>query len=136
MKKIFLMSILGLIILNGSNTLVNADEQEAINPYEVEQINEIYPRISWSGSAYISRAWTNITASNNLFNDSPKVTNNASNVGTLSIRVINGKGAQVGSVKTVGPGQTVTLDKIPAISGTYTIQGYSGTPGTYTLSIT
>lgn len=43
-EKNFLMSILGLIILNEDNILVDADEQESINPYEVTSGTKIISR--------------------------------------------------------------------------------------------
>ena len=72
---------------------------------------------------------------NNVFPDSPTVTSDANNPGTVTLRVIDDKGKQVGSTKTVSPGKDVVLDQIPALSGTYTIQGKASVAGTYTFNV-
>lgn len=45
------------------------------------------------------------------------------------------KGNQIGSTKSVLPGEDVVLDQIPAFSGTYTIQGKASVDGTYTFNV-
>lgn len=97
---------------------------------------EIQPRINWSGTAKLNTtSYQNITSSNNVFPDSPTVTSDANNPGTVTIRVIDGKGKQVGNTKTIAPGKDVVLDQIPALSGTYTIQGKASVAGTYTFNV-
>ncbi len=102
-------------------------------PYAEEEIEEV----CWSGSAYVSTSYyCNVTSSNNIFPDSPKVTNNANNPGTIKVRIINSSGQQVGEVKTIAVGESVTMDQIPAFSGTYTLQAKAtATSGYYTISI-
>ena len=82
-----------------------------------------------------AKQWCNVTSSNNLFPDSPKVTNDASNPCSIKVRIVNEAGAVVGKEKEVEVGKSVTMDKIPALSGTYTLQAYSETAGNFTISI-
>ncbi|WP_274653271.1 hypothetical protein [Paenibacillus humicola] len=97
---------------------------------------EIVPYVNWTGSAYITtNAYSNITSSNNFFNDSPLVTNSANSPGTITVRILDSKGAQVGSTKTIAAGKSVRLDQIPWNSGTYTLQGKGSVSGTYYISI-
>lgn len=97
---------------------------------------EIQPRINWSGTAKLNTtSYQNITSSNNIFPDSPTVTSDANNPGKVTLRVIDDKGKQIGSTKTVSPGDDVVLDQIPALSGTYTIQGKASVAGTYTFNV-
>lgn len=96
----------------------------------------IVPYVNWSGSAYLSKNnYTNITSSNNVFNDSPKVTNGADSPGSVTVRIVNGKGEVVGSAQTIQAGSSVRLDQIPWNSGTYTLQGKGSVAGTYYISI-
>jgi hypothetical protein len=96
----------------------------------------VQPRINWTGTAKLNTtSYQNITSSNNVFPDSPTVTSDANNPGTVTLRVIDDKGKQVGSTKTVSPGKDVVLDQIPALSGTYTIQGKASVAGTYTFNV-
>ena len=66
---------------------------------------------------------------------SPWSPSDANNPGTVTLRVIDDKGKQVGSTKTVSPGKDVVLDQIPALSGTYTIQWKASVAGTYTFNV-
>lgn len=97
----------------------------------------VTPRINWTGTAKLNTSdYANITSSNNVFPDSPLVTSNGNNTGAVYIRVLDEDGAIVGGIKKVYPGRSVRLDQIPALSGTYTIQGKAvSTPGTYTFNI-
>ena len=96
----------------------------------------VQPRINWTGTAKLNTtSYQNITSSNNVFPDSPTVTSDANNPGTVTLRVIDDKGKQVGSTKTVSPGKDVVLDQIPALSGTYTIQWKASVAGTYTFNV-
>ena len=83
----------------------------------------VQPRINWTGTAKL-----NTTSYQNITSD-------ANNPGTVTLRVIDDKGKQVGSTKTVSPGKDVVLDQIPALSGTYTIQGKASVAGTYTFNV-
>lgn len=80
--------------------------------------------------------YSNIVTSNNVFPDNPKVISDANNPGTVLIRVKSSTGEIIGNVKRVAPGQSVTLDTIPAMSGTYVIQGQAGVSGNYYFHIT
>ena len=94
------------------------------------------PRIKWTGTAQLNPdVYSNITASNNIFPDSPLITSSSKNPGIVTVRVINSKGNQVGGTKTMRPGESARLDRIPANSGTYTIQGYAEVAGEYTFSV-
>ena len=107
-------------------------------PNEPIAQDEAHPRIKWSGSAELTATtWNNITSSNNLFPDSPLITSDPKNPGTVTVRVLNGDGTQVGGTKTMRPGESARLDQIPAFSGTYTIQGkvYSGQNGKYEFTV-
>lgn len=101
------------------------------------QSSTVQPRVNWTGVAYVSKAyWCNITSSNNLFPDSPLVTNHAGNPGEIKVRIINEDGKQVGETKTVKAGKSVRMDQIPAASGTYTLQAKATkTNGNYTITI-
>lgn len=79
--------------------------------------------------------YNNIATSNNLFPDQPIVYSNGNNPGTVLIRVLDDKGQVVGNVKRVAPDSSVRLDTIPAMSGTYTIQGQTAVSGNYTFTI-
>lgn len=133
----FSLFSLGLFT-QGESALANTKDSTSpeIQLAETNEEPVIVPYINWSGSAYISKDnWSNITSSNNFFKDSPKITNNSNNPGDLTVRVLNSKGAQVGSSKTVKLGKTVKLDQIPAFSGTYTIQAKSTKAGYHTIKV-
>lgn len=52
------------------------------------------------------------------------------------MRIINSKGKKVGRTKTIKAGKTVKMDKIPALSGTYTLQAMAvDKAGSYTITI-
>lgn len=109
---------------------------EIVSPDIPTEYTEIQPRINWSGTAKLNTtSYQNITSSNNVFPDSPTVTSDANNPGKVTLRVIDDKGKQIGSTKTVSPGDDVVLDQIPAFSGTYTIQGKASVAGTYTFNV-
>ena len=97
----------------------------------------VQPRIKWTGNAYVAlNEWCNVTSSNNIFADSPTVTSYASNPGLVQLRIINEAGAQVGRIQSVNSVNSVTMDKIPALSGTYTLQARAVTsPGVYTFTV-
>ncbi|MDQ0658778.1 T9SS type A sorting domain-containing protein [Paenibacillus sp. W2I17] len=96
----------------------------------------IVPYVNWSGSAYLTtNAYSNVTSSNNFFNDSPTVTNDANSPGTITVRIVNSSGEQVGSTKTISAGKSANLDSIPWNSGTYTLQAKGSKAGYYNISI-
>jgi len=132
MKKTIIISCLSLSIFGAMGT-TNANAAELV----VNESGEIRPYISWSGNAYLTtKAYSNVTSSNNIFTDSPVVTNASGNKGTIKVKVVNEKGEQVGGVKEVAPGKSVRLDKIPFGSGTYTIKAQAvDKEGTYLISI-
>lgn len=118
MKKVIIASCLSLSIL-GVSTASNIANAEELTSSD----GEITPYVNWSGSAYlVTNAYSNVTSSNNIFADSPTVTNNVANAGSIKVRIVNSSGKQVGSVKEIGKGKSVVLDQIPAFSGTYTLQ--------------
>jgi len=98
---------------------------------------EITPYVNWSGQAYlITVAYSNVTSSNNVFNDSPTVTNASGNPGKIKVKIVDAYGKQVGKVKEIGKGKSVKLDTIPWNSGTYTLKAMAvDQKGQYTISI-
>ncbi|MEE4565843.1 hypothetical protein [Paenibacillus polymyxa] len=134
-KKVALFSSASVLALAiGSSSAVMAA------PVENESLNKdgrvVVPYVNWSGSAYLTTgAYSNITSSNNIFNDSPTVTNSANSPGSVTFRVIDETGAQVGSTKTVAAGKSTELDSIPWNAGTYTLQGKGSKTGYYNISI-
>ena len=135
-NKIIISSVLvSTILLGASVTTFASNSNDSLNN-SVESI-EKGAKVKWKGTAYLSKGnWCNVTSSNNIFPDSPKVTNYGSNPSTIKVRIINSNGAQVGETKSIAPGQTVRLDRIPAFSGTYTLQACpDGDSGYYTISI-
>lgn len=135
-NKIIISSVLvSTILLGASVTTFASNSNDSLNN-SVESI-EKGAKVKWKGTAYLSKGnWCNVTSSNNIFPDSPKVTNYGSNPSTIKVRILNSNGAQVGETKSIAPGQTVRLDRIPAFSGTYTLQACpDGDSGYYTISI-
>ncbi len=133
--KILAMIIICSIAVTPMTVTAAKADQQNIQP---EQVPISQRRVNWSGSAYISDAsYTNVTSSNNLFNDRPEVTNSAGNSGTLSFRIVNYKGEIVGSAKSCAVGSSVKMDEIPFNSGTYTLQAKAATgkAGNYSIKI-
>ncbi|MGQ3479467.1 hypothetical protein [Paenibacillus sp. TY11] len=65
----------------------------------------------------------------------PTVTNGANSPGSVTFRVVDDTGAQVGSTKTVAAGKSVELDTIPWNAGDYTLQGKASKTGYYNITI-
>ena len=121
-NKIIISSVLVSTILLGASVTTFASTSNGSLNNSIESI-EKGAKVKWKGTAYLSKGnWCNVTSSNNIFPDSPKVTNYGSNPSTIKVRILNSNGAQVGETKSIAPGQTVRLDRIPAFSGTYTLQ--------------
>ena len=136
MKKILAMLLAMIMAFSMSATAFAAEVSEPVIKEAPVTEETVTPRIYWNGTAILNTTnYENITSSNNIFKDSPVVTSNANNASYVYIRVIDGDGAQIGSTKIVWPGKSVTLDAIPAFSGTYTIQGKAGVSGTYTFNV-
>ncbi|WP_304681788.1 hypothetical protein [uncultured Clostridium sp.] len=135
-NKIIISSVLVSTILLGASVTTFASTSNGSLNNSIESI-EKGAKVKWKGTAYLSKGnWCNVTSSNNIFPDSPKVTNYGSNPSTIKVRILNSNGAQVGETKSIAPGQTVRLDRIPAFSGTYTLQACpDGDSGYYTISI-
>lgn len=136
MKKLISSFIIAILFISSVPALASEPIAEKTE-YSTENSEQIEPRINWSGSAYLTaNVYSNIVTSNNVFPDNPKVINDANNPGTVLIRVKSSTGEIIGNVKRVAPGQSVTLDTIPAMSGTYVIQGQAGVSGNYYFHIT
>lgn len=136
MKKFFSLLLAMIMVFSMSATAFAAEISEPVIKETPAAEETVTPRIYWNGTAILNTTnYQNITSSNNIFKDSPVVTSNANNASYVYIRVIDGKGAQIGNTKIVWPGESVTLDAIPAFSGTYTIQGKAGVSGTYTFNV-
>lgn len=136
-KNILLTSMMIATLIMSSSAMAFATTS-ATNVSDGTAIasKEISPRIYWHGTAKLyTGSWANITSSNNIFPDSPTVTSDVNNAGYVNLRVMSSDGSQIGSMKTVYPGESVVLDRIPALSGTYTIQGSADPAGTYSFTI-
>lgn len=134
-KKAVIISLLSVSIFGVSGQSTFASTSDLTGSDETE----IRPYVNWTGTAYLTTsAYSNVTSSNNFFSDRPVVTSNASNIGTISVRVINSKGEQVGSAYAIAPGKSQKLDAIPWKSGTYTLQAIAietNKSGTYVIGI-
>ena len=135
-KKLMLSSITAALALTigGSTGAFAASEQ---NP-AIESDPPMTIMVNWTGTAYLQSygLWSNVTSSNNIFPDRPQVTNHTGNKGAIKVRIVDENMIQIGNAYTVSVGATVTMDRIPAFSGVYTLQA---TPyydaGYYTISI-
>lgn len=138
MKLKKLIAVLGMcVVVVSASTSALAAENSNQTETNINEENVVQPRVNWTGNARLSTdGYYNVTSSNNIFKDSPKVTNHAGNPGTIKVRIINGNGKQVGSTKEIKVGKTVTMDQIPAFSGTYTLQAKAvSEAGSYTITI-
>ncbi|MGN0513768.1 MAG: hypothetical protein ACI4GD_05765 [Lachnospiraceae bacterium] len=136
---IYLIPLMCVGLIFSKATVVTANNQNESNCSEdtSNTIEHLFnPRINWSGSVYlVASQWCNVTASNNIFADSPTVTSDISNPGSIFVRVINASGEIVGSTYAVAPGNSIVLDRIPANSGTYTIQARATVTGYHYISV-
>lgn len=138
MKLKKLIAVMGMcVVMVSASTSALAAEIPDQKELSINEENIIQPRVNWTGNARLSTdGYYNVTSSNNIFRDSPKVTNHAGNPGTIKVRIINGNGKQVGNTKEIKAGKTVTMDQIPAFSGTYTLQAKAiSKAGSYTITI-
>ena len=139
-NKFILLSTLALTLSSSPVVFANsAGSNEFIEPIDTSvfyETSKIEPRVNWMGNAALTAGkWVNIMSSNNIFPDSPLVTNHSGNKGVIEVRILNQHWQQVGSIKSVGTGESVRMDQIPALSGNYTLQGRPLLSGTYTISI-
>lgn len=139
MKKAIIVSCLSLSIFGGSVGVnnVNAEGLTLTNEQE-SKTTEVRPLVNWSGDAYITTTgFSNVTTSNNFFNDSPRVTNASGNAGAIEVKIVDeSSGAQIGKTYTIEKGKTVQMDKIAWNTGTYTLKAKAVSKnGTYTISI-
>lgn len=133
-----MLSIMGMcVVLSSVSVTVFPAEMPCQEENIGEKENIVQPRVNWTGKARLStNAYYNVTSSNNIFRDEPKVTNHAGNPGKIKVRIINSKGEQVGKAKEIDTGKSVKMDKIPALSGTYTLQAKTlDESGSYTITI-
>ena len=138
MKLKKMATVLGMcVVMASTSTSTLAAETPYQKEANIDEGNMIQPRVNWTGKARLGTGnYYNVTSSNNIFRDSPKVTNHAGNPGTIKVRIINSKGKKVGRTKTIKAGKTVKMDKIPALSGTYTLQAMAvDKAGSYTITI-
>lgn len=138
MKAKKVLAIMGICIAM-TTTSVTAFAASIPNSTEInkEENNVIQPRVDWTGRARLNTdVFYNVTSSNNIFRDSPKVTNHSGNPGRIKVRIINSSGKQVGKAKEIKAGSSVKMDRIPALSGTYTLQAKAlDKAGSYTITI-
>lgn len=112
---VILAGVIGSVLFNGS--AVYAAETDT--PYTEEEIEEV----NWSGQAYVPTGhYVNITSSNNIFTDTPTITNGSNNPRIIFVRIVNSAGAVVAGPLAVEPGHSVQLGPIPWNSGIYTLQ--------------
>ncbi|MGX7199873.1 hypothetical protein [Enterococcus nangangensis] len=137
MKKFFISSAFCVSLLFSMSFAISKVSANEVQDESFKSSNEIL--VSWHGTAnLVSDAYNNITSSNNIFTDSPVIISDASNKATVYIMVVNESGEQLGSIKTLSPGSSVTLGPIPWDSGTYTIKGKapsSSNEGVYTFTV-
>ncbi|MHC8514643.1 hypothetical protein [Sporosarcina sp. ITBMC105] len=139
-SKIILSSTtaLALALAVGNTPQANAAKTDHINVNESDltENDEISAMIDWSGNVYLTRnVYSNVIGSNNIFTDSPTITNRAGNPGTVVFRIVDGKGNIIAKSGYVDPGTSVKLGPIPAFSGTYTIQASAEVTGTYNIAV-
>lgn len=135
MKKLFSFALALVLMLSLCIPAYAAEIPDATLATAAEQT--VTPRINWDGTAWLETdSFCTITTSDNWFDDAPLVISDGNNAGDVTIRVLNQKGVQVGSTKTVSPGSSVRLDTIPSGSGTYRIQGKAKVEGNYYFDIT
>lgn len=135
MKTKKILATMGICVAMAT-TSVTAFAAPAPNYTEMSMENtDIQPRVNWTGKARLGTSvYYNVTSSNNIFRDSPKVTNHSGNPGRIKVRIINSKGEQVGKAKEIKAGSSVRMDRIPALSGTYTLQAKAlDKEGSYTI---
>lgn len=136
LKKVICLMGICVAMSTTAVTAFAADEPHQ-KEMSVGDENVKQPRVYWKGNARLSTdGYYNVTSSNNIFNDSPKVTNHAGNPGTIRVRIINEAGEKVGRTKDIEAGKTIQMDQIPAFSGRYTLQAKAlDSAGTYTITI-
>ncbi len=136
MKKTITTLLLSMAILGGTSLGSESVSAAEIDTNSGSEEHTIMPYINWNGATYLTTGnYSNVATSNNLFPDSPTVTNGTGNPGTITVRVVGSNGAQIGKTKTIKAGKSVQLDRIPALSGTYTIQAKASKAGTYNISV-
>jgi len=116
----------------------NTDATEITDVIE-SPINDniaITPRINWTDSAALTKnVWGNVIGSNNIFRDTPTITNWAGNPGEAVFRIVDGSENIIAESDYVKPGKSTKLGSIPAFSGTYTLQAMVEKTGNYTIEI-
>lgn len=136
MKRIYAFILSMVMVISMASTAFAAELPSSGYKEIAASEREVTPRIKWNGTAWLTTSgFCTITTSNNIFDDDPLVESDGNNAGDVTIRVLNEKGQQVGSTKTVSPGSSVRLDMIPANSGTYRIQGKASVEGNYAFNI-
>lgn len=131
-KNVLLMSLAATTVLT---TPIFAQTNSQENVIQEEESKSIQPRINFNSTVYLDCDWKQITSSNNLFPDSPLVSNPSDNPGDFQLRVFNDSGVQVGSTKTVSRGTSIRLDQIPALSGYYSVECKASVSGEYHITI-
>ncbi len=134
-KLLIVTGVCALLAVSLIAALAGKSKSEIIAADSVVQ-GQIQPHVNGSGTVYLAaNQWCNVTSSNNVFPYKPKITNDASNPCYIKLRIVNEVGEVVGKEKEVEAGKSVTMDNIPAFSGTYTLQAYSEKEGNFTISI-
>lgn len=82
--------------------------------------------IDWRDSVYLTPySWNNIAYDNNLFGEYIDVTNKGDNIDSIWVRIQDEDGNVICGPTWIQSGTTATLGRVPAFSGTYTIQAKS-----------
>lgn len=132
------LSAMGIcVMLAATSVTAYAAEPMQASTAVTENDTRIQPRVNWTGKARLGlNVYYNVTSSNNIFPDTPTITNHAGNPGKIKVRIVNSKGKIVAGPKEVAAGKSVKLGQIPAFSGTYTLQAMAlSKAGSYTISI-
>ena len=95
-------------------------------------------RINYTGNTFLHPGlWLTVTTSNNLFPDSPMVTNHSVNPGAISVRIVSALTHDViCSEMLLGRGDSGRTCRIPALSGEYAVQAMAmTTSANYLISV-
>ena len=90
-KKIF--AIMGICAALTATTIPTFAASEISNEQTIstDQTYTVQPRVKWTGDARLGTSYYyNVTSSNNIFSDSPTVTNYAGNPGSIRVRTTVG----------------------------------------------
>ncbi|MBP3904010.1 hypothetical protein [Turicibacter sp.] len=146
-KKIGICSALLLTLVGGNGILAatDANDSDISTPMVQSVFHEMLDEnswlvkagLSWSGSTYLtSGQWCNVISDNNFFNANVEVTNQVGSPGSITVRIVDGKGNLLVGEQTIAVGTTKRFSGIPWNSGTYIVQAKAKTTGTHFFHVT